>query len=160
MNRDLLLKKKYTFRADGHKLVLVKKSVESQRHVIMKALLWALYRPNYPALRVEVPIGYKYMPDLVQTSADGHQFWAEAGHVGSQKLRRLLKRFPRTHIALAIWGTALEPLETRILRDTIGVKRLAPIDIIAFPKDADRRFIDPHGDICIHHDDLNWRRIA
>ena len=67
MDSDLLLRGKYTFRVGGQKLVLVKKSVESLRHVEMKALLWALYLSTYHQLQVEVLIGYKYKPDLVQS---------------------------------------------------------------------------------------------
>jgi hypothetical protein len=37
--------------------------------------------------------------------------------------------------------------------------RSAPIDVIAFPDDADTRFIDQRGSIRIGLDDLNWRRI-
>lgn len=160
MDHDLHLRAKYTFRCDSQKVVMVKKAVESQRHVVMKALLWALYLPAYPGLQIEVPIGNKYKPDLVQIRDDGPQFWAEAGRVSSEKLRRLLKRFPRTHFAIATWGSSLTTLETRIQRKTRGVKRLAPIDIIVFPKDAGDRFIDPQGTIHIDHSDLEWRRLA
>ncbi len=39
MDNELLLKRKLTFRFGDQKLILVKKTVESARHVIMKALL-------------------------------------------------------------------------------------------------------------------------
>jgi hypothetical protein len=159
MDRDLLLKGKYTFKAHGQKLVVVKKPVESTRHVVMKALLWAIYLPRYPDLQVEVPIGYKYKPDLVQTGSGGPLFWAEAGRVSAQKLRRLLKRFPRTHFALAVWGASLAALEIRIRRTSREAKRLAPIDLIAFPRDADVRFIDSRGTIRVDRDNFNWRPI-
>ena len=106
MDSNLLFKGKFTFRLGSRKVVMVKKTVESLRHVVMKALLWARYLPTYNRLQVEVPIGYKYTPDLVQNGPEDIQFWAEAGNVGSQKLRRVLKRFPRTHFALATWGGA------------------------------------------------------
>jgi len=160
MDADLYLKGKYTFRLNAQKLILVKKSVESRRHVLMKALLWGLYLPDYPGLQVEVPIGYKYKPDLVQMDADGPLFWAEAGRVGAEKLRRLLKRFPRTHFALAAWGSPLATLETRIRRQARGVRRRAPVDVIVFPKDAGTRFIDPRGRIQIGRNDLNWRQLS
>ena len=159
MDHDLHLRAKYTFRVDDRKLVLIKKAVESRRHVLMKAMLWALYLPEYPDLQVEVPIGYKYKPDLVQMDADGPLFWAEAGRVGTEKLRRLLKRFPRTHFALAAWGSHLAALETRIRRQTRDVKRPAPVDVIVFPKDAGTRFIDTRGRIRVRHSDLKWLRM-
>jgi len=160
MDADLYLKGKYTFRLNAQKLILVKKSVESRRHVLMKALLWGLYLPDYPGLQVEVPIGYKYKPDLVQTGPEGPRFWGEAGSVGTEKLRRLLKRFPRTHFALAAWGSPLAALEARIRRATRSqASRPAPVDLIRFPVDADRRFLDARGRIFIHHDDLDWQRL-
>ncbi|WP_372681031.1 hypothetical protein [Desulfosarcina sp.] len=159
MDSDLLLKGKYTFRAGSRKVVMVKKSVESLRHVVMKALLWALYLPTYNRLQVEVPIGYRYKPDLVQNGPDDIQFWAEAGSVGSQKLRRVLKRFPHTHFALATWGGPLDSMIARVARQAHGMSRMAPIDVIGFPVDADGRFIDDRGTIRISHDDLNWQRI-
>jgi hypothetical protein len=159
MDPDLALRGKYSFRADGQKLVVVKRPVEHLRHVVMKVLLWALYLPQYPHLRVEVSIGYKYKPDLVQTGPQGPEFWAEAGRIGSQKLHRMLRRFPRTHFALAVWGQSPATLQTRVCRQAERMPRSAPIDVIAFPDDADTRFIDQRGSIRIGLDDLNWRRI-
>ncbi|BBO71959.1 hypothetical protein DSCA_58890 [Desulfosarcina alkanivorans] len=159
MDSDLALSGKYTFRAGGRKLVVVKRPVERFRHVVMKALLWALFLPSYPHLRVEVPIGCKYKPDLVQTGPQGPEFWAEAGHIGTQKLRCMLRRFPRTHFALAVWGGSFAPLESRIHHQTSPMRRSAPIDLIAFPEDADTHFIDGRGWIRITLDDLNRRRL-
>ncbi len=82
MDNELLMRGKYTFRAGDQKPVVVKKPVEHLRHVVMKVLLWALYLPTYPLLRVEVPIGYKYKPDFVALDAGGPLFWAEAGRSG------------------------------------------------------------------------------
>lgn len=157
MDSELLLGAKFTVRADDQKLVLVKKPVEHIRHVVMKALLWALYLPRYPHLRVEVSIGYKYKPDLVASGANGPVFWAEAGHVGDQKLKRVLKRFPHTHFAFAVWGSPPDALEKRIQRQTRGVHRKAPIDLIGFPNDAASRFIDQCGRIRIDPNELSWQ---
>ncbi len=57
MTEDLLLRRKWTLRAHGRQVVFVKKPVESSTHVVMKALLWALYLPQYPDLTVEIAIG-------------------------------------------------------------------------------------------------------
>ena len=159
MDSDLLLRRKYTFRVGNRKIILVKKSVERQRHIVMKALLWALYLPEYPELQIEIPIGNKYKPDLVQLESGSPQFWGEAGSISTQKLRRTLKRFSHTHFAFAIWGSELNQLETRIRRQTKGVKRFSPVDIIRFSPDAGQQFIDDHGRISVHHSDLEWRRI-
>ena len=66
MNTEIELRRKYTLRAHGHQMVFIKKSFESSIHVLTKAFLWALYLPDYPNLAVEVPVGGRYKPDLVQ----------------------------------------------------------------------------------------------
>lgn len=160
MDSELLLGGKYTFRVGGQKLVVVKKPVEHLRHVVMKALLWALYLPSYPYLRVEVPIGYKYKPDLVQLGSESPLFWGEAGRIGNQKLKRVLHRFPGTHFAFSVWGSSVASMGTRIRRQIRAIHRQAPIDLIRFPEDAASRFIDPRGTIRVRHNDLEWRRFV
>jgi len=159
MDSQLLLGGKYTFRVGSRKLVFVKRPVEHPRHVIMKALLWALYVPLYPDLRIEVPIGYKYKPDLVQMGSDSPLFWGEAGHVGNQKLKRMLKRFPKTHFAFAVWENPLKPMGTRVRHLTRVIHRQAPIDLIRFPEDAGSLFIDPRGAIRVRHQELEWQHL-
>ena len=66
MTEELELRRKYTLRAHGKQMVFIKKSFESRTHVLTKAFLWALYLPDYPDLAVEVPVGGRYKPDLVQ----------------------------------------------------------------------------------------------
>jgi hypothetical protein len=160
MDSDLGLRKKYTFRSGNQKLILIKKPMESNRHVLMKAFLWALYLPAYPDLQVEVPIGDRYKPDLVQMGESGPCFWAEAGHVGNQKLRRLLKRFPQTHIALAVWGQSIRPMVARVRGHRRRMKRSAPIDVIGFSENAVSRFVKNNGSIHIAHDELDWQRLS
>ena len=159
MDSDLLIKRKFTFRVGDQKLILIKKPVESARHVVMKALLWALYLPEYPDLQVETGIDHKYKPDLVHTESGAPVFWGEAGSIGTSKLRRIMKRFPNTHFAFAIWGADLNQFETRIRHQARKAKRTGPVDAIRFAPDADRLFIDDRGNITIKHTDLKWRRI-
>jgi len=86
MTQDLKLRRKWTFRAHGKQMVFFKKSFESDIHVLTKALLWALFLPDYPELSVEISIGNRYKPDLVQTSDNGMPiFWGEAGRVSQKK---------------------------------------------------------------------------
>ncbi len=151
---------KYTFHVDHRKLVVVKKPVEHVRHVVMKALLWALYLPMYPRLEVEVSIGYKYKPDLVDVGPDGPRFWAEAGRVRQSKLKRVLKRFPHTHFAFASWGHSLTTMHARFQRAAQPLNRDAPIDLITFPEDAGDRYVDRRGRIDIRHVDLDWQQLV
>ena len=160
MDRERLLGGKFTFRVGGQKQVFAKQPVEHFRHVVMKALLWALYLPEYTQLQVEVSIGNKYKPDLVALGAEEPLFWAEAGRVGNTKLRRVLDRFPRTHFAFAVWGSSLRSMIGRIQRQSRGVLRPGPIDVIAIPEDAATRFIDMQGTIRVRHGDLEWWRFA
>ena len=126
----------------------------------MKALLWALYLPAYAQLQVEVSIGYRHKPDLVALGSEGPLFWAEAGKVGKQKLERMVKRFPRTHFAFAVWRSSPVSMIARIRRQSRGVRRQGPVGVIAFPEDAATRFIRPQGTIRVLHSDLTWQRLA
>lgn len=83
---ELRLRRKWTLRAHGRQVVFVKKPVESTEHVVMKALIWALYLPQYPDLIVEIPVGDKYKPDVVSLDAQGEPvFWGEAGDVSTAR---------------------------------------------------------------------------
>jgi len=102
MGKELALPRKWTFRAHGEQVVLVKKAFESAAHVWMKALLWALFLPDYPELSVEIDICGRYKPDLVQLDNRGEPvFWAEAGRVGRRKMSALVQRFRSTHLVFA-----------------------------------------------------------
>jgi hypothetical protein len=121
---DLHLRRKLTFRAHGRTLVLVKRPNEKLEHRLMMALLWALYLPRYPELRIDVPIGARYRPDLVQLGADGRPiFWGEAGEVGMEKLRVLCTRYRDTHLVFAKWATNLQPFATALDAALAGVRR-------------------------------------
>ena len=144
----------------SQKLVLIKRPVERQRHVIMKAFLWALYLPQYPQLQVEVSIGQKYKPDLVAFESGIPKFWGEAGKISAQKLRHILARQRNTHFGFAIWASSLAAFETRVRRQIKGVRRKAPVDLIRFLPQDDERFISQRGQIDISHADVEWCRIS
>lgn len=50
MTEDLLLRRKWSFRAGKRQIVVVKRAQESAEYVLMNALLWALYLSDYPDL--------------------------------------------------------------------------------------------------------------
>jgi hypothetical protein len=148
-------------RAHGRQVVFIKKHQESAEHVIMKALLWALYLPTYPDMRVEVRIGDRYKPDVVALDHQGQpRFWGESGHVGADKLQSLLRRYPQTHFAFARWAVRLEPFAEIVYAALGGRLPGAPIDLLAFPDESVERFIADNGSIAITHEDLNWLRIT
>ena len=160
MTHELLLRRKWTLRAGDRQVVLVKKPYESTEHVVMKALLWALYLPEFPDLTVEVPVGDRYKPDVVALSEQGPpRFWGEAGDVSVAKIRSLARRYQKTHLAVAKWDTRLEPT-IAIVTDAIAhLSRQAPVDLLSFPADSAERFVDDDGRIRIARQDLDWVRL-
>jgi hypothetical protein len=161
MADDLFLRRKWTFRAHGRQVVFVKRPNEQAAHVVMKALVWALYLPEYPDLRVEIPFKDRYQPDVLSLDAQGKpRFWGEAGEVSATKIRSLCKRHRETHFAIAKWDSRLD-LHAAVIQQALSVvRRTAPFDLISVPDDSASRFIDDHGQIQIAHDDLHWIRFG
>ena len=161
MTDELFLRRKWTLRAHDRQVVFVKKSYESDTHVLMKALLWALYLPAYQNLTVEIAVDDRYKPDVVALGVRGEPiFWGEAGAVTTAKIRSLARRYRNTHFALAKWDARLEPYSTIVTDSLTGLHRRAPFDLIRFPSDSADRFIDDGGTICLSHADLTWMRLT
>ena len=159
MTPDLELRRKWTFRAHGKQVVFFKKSFESDKHVLTKAFLWALFLPQYPNMAVEIRIGDRYKPDLVQTTENGVPvFWGEAGRVSQKKIQSLLNRFRSTHLVFAKWNMKLESFERIIKKETRRLRRTAPVELISIPGDGAERFIDPNGRIRIAFKNVNRLR--
>ena len=141
-------------------MIFVKRPQEQTSHVVMKALVWGLYLPEYPDLSIETPLADRYEPDVASLNADRRpRFWGEAGQVTPVKIRSLVKRYRTTHFAIAKWATRLAPHLAIVKKAVAGIERSAPIDLLIFPEDAAERFIDSSGTIRVRHDDLEWLRI-
>ena len=161
MTTDLMLPRKWTLRAHGKQVVFVKKANERSAHVIMKALLWALYLPQYPEMVVEIRIGDKYKPDVVELDERGTpRFWGEAGAVSAAKIESLVRRFRSTHFVIAKWDARLDPHAAILEKALKNVTRSAPFDLISVPAYAAERFIDERGNITVTFDDLTWTRFG
>ncbi len=159
MNSDLKLRRKWTLRAHGKQNVFIKKSFESDRHVVSKAFIWALYLPTYPNLSIEIPVGGRYKPDVVQFDDNGQPtFWGEAGQVSRRKIRALVQRYRHTHLVFAKWNLNLAPLLRILQKETGVVRRAAPVDLISFPAGSDQRFIQPDGSINISFNEIGLVR--
>ncbi|MBD3296564.1 MAG: hypothetical protein GF392_04285 [Candidatus Omnitrophica bacterium] len=131
------LRKKYSFTAHGKHLVLIKRPFESEEHVLCKAVAFALYLPDYPGLMVEVKVGHRYKPDLVQLDRYGRpEFWGECGVVGKHKLVNLLKKFRNTRFAFMKWGDPPHQFTEMVEEAVRGKKRNAPVDIVRVPGDV------------------------
>lgn len=156
---ELNLRRKWTLRAHGQQVVFVKRQYERTEHVVMKALLWALYLPDYPDLKVEIHIGDRYKPDVVSLDAWGRpRFWGEAGRISPDKIETLVKRYRATHFAIAKWDTPLAPFSEIVENALQGLDRPAPFDLIRVPPDATERFIGERGEIRVKLEDLTTRR--
>jgi hypothetical protein len=108
MTQELKLRCKWILRAHGKQMIFIKKTFESDIHVFTKAFLWALFLPDYPNLFVEIQIGDRFKPDLVQLDDDGKPlFWGEAGRVRPKKTKVLIHRFRFTHLVFAKWNMNL-----------------------------------------------------
>ncbi len=156
------LRRKLTFRAHGSTLVLIKRPEESTEHVLQKALLWALYLPSYPTLRVEVPLptGSRYKPDLLALDGQRPLFWGECGVVSGAKLTDLLHRYRATHFVFSKWTASTSTLEVfaaSIERALEQTRRSAPVELICFPAHA-ADFIAESGEISITQTNVENRR--
>jgi hypothetical protein len=151
---------KLTVRAGGRKLVLRKHPWESSRHVLLKALVFALYVPDYPGLVVEPPATGRYKPDLLATDLDGSPvFWAECGETGRDKLGWLLKHQAAAHLVLAKQAVSLDPWLALVGGLAAEARRSAPVDLVLVPRDADR-FVDPGGEITVRREDVRIERVG
>ncbi|HVX64063.1 MAG TPA: hypothetical protein VHC19_25800 [Pirellulales bacterium] len=157
---ELHLRRKWTLRAHGRQAVFIKRPNEQTSHVLMKAFLWGLYLPVYPDLAIEISVGDRYKPDVVELSPEGKPvFWGEAGQVAGEKIRSLARRYRQTHFAIAKWATRIEPHQAIIQRALRGIQRAAPFDLLIFPEDSAERFIQERGEIRVTLDDLERVRL-
>lgn len=154
------LSSKRRLTAHGRSLVFARGNTEREQHVAGKALLWALYLPQYPDLAVEVGIGDRYKPDVVSLDLQGlPRFWGESGVTSEKKIRALAKHYPDTHFALARWYGSLATHVAQVEAALAGVRRSAPYDVLVFPADF-ARFISADGAITVTFDSVEWVRIA
>ena len=159
MSHEIILPRNWTLRAGDRKVVFIKGNVERPEHVVMKALLWALYTPQYPHISIEIRIGDRYKPDVVALDDQLQpRFWGESGQVGKEKIHSLVRRYPNTHFAIAKWNTNLAPYKEIISEALKAPKRQAPLDLIQFPENSIEPFFDNDRHINVTFDDVEWMR--
>ena len=150
---ELAIPRKVTLRAAGRRIVFVKRAGESERHVLLKALVFARYAPDYLDLAVEVGFGHRYKPDLVSLDPEGRPaFWGECGESNRAKITSLVGAFRDTHLVFAKQAPALTPYAEMIETAWPRNGRTAPVELLNFPADA-ARLIDPEGVISSACDD-------
>ncbi|HID85990.1 MAG TPA: hypothetical protein EYP55_01255 [Anaerolineae bacterium] len=151
---ELPLRRKYRFKVHGRSVLLVKRAWESEEHVLLKILGFALYLPRYPRLIIEPRMDDRYRPDLVQLDERGRPlFWGECGTVGMAKLRRLARRHRQTHLAFFQWEPELEHYVALIEKAVAGLRRAGPVELVGFPLDAATRFVADDGTVSVRFDD-------
>ncbi len=120
----------YDFELVGRRVRLWQRRGESYGHVLMKALGYAMFAPEYPNLEIELPVGLRYKPDLVALNeAEGGRprggarfhFWGECGMVSMRKVAWLLKHGDTERLVLFKTGCGVAAY-TRELRDTVGTR--------------------------------------
>lgn len=165
MISPVLTRRKWMLHAQDQHIVVVRGTQERFEHPLMKALIWALYLPWYPSSTIEQRIDDRYRPDVVafgppQPFAQPQPvFWGEAGQVGRDKIRALLRRYPETHFVIAKWATRLDNLAAFIEEILPDYAREAPFDLISFPQHS-ADYVDAKGQIHIAHADVSWRRLG
>jgi hypothetical protein len=153
------IRRKYTLRIGERKIVFVKRSNETVDHVLGKAVLVALYAPEYPDLQVEATVGARYKPDVVSWSIDGSlRFWGESGIVANRKIGHLLKKYPDTHFAFLRHSKAIEGFARLVEPAATRTRRSGPVEVIGRPADLEP-FIGDGGTVRIRRHDCTIRRI-
>jgi len=94
----------YDFELAGRRVRLWQRTGESYEHVLMKALGYAMFVGEFPALEIERRVGLRYKPDLVarggMESAHPFAFWGECGQTAVRKTAWLLKHAGVAHLVL------------------------------------------------------------
>lgn len=95
---------------------------ESYDHVLMKALAYAMFAPQYANLEIETRVGLRYKPDLI--ASDGEKdfaFWGECGQNSIRKTHWILKHTRTEKLVLFKIGFKAEAL-IKELRGEIPAK--------------------------------------
>jgi hypothetical protein len=166
MTSKVLSRTKWMLYAHDQHIVVKKGTRERFVHPLMKALIWALYLPDYPTASIEIRIGDKYKPDVVAFAetlniyqVNQHPtFWGEAGQTGREKIQSIVRRFPDTHFAMGKWDLPLSAYVDIVSDALKNVKRNAPFDLIRFNPGIEES-IDDDGNITITFDDVEWIRL-
>ena len=112
----------HNFELCGKKVRLWQNRGESYEHVLMKALGYAMFVEDYPALEIERRVGLRYKPDLISVGADGNfDLWGECGLNSIRKTAWLMKHSRARRVVLLKINYGAEQLAEQ-LRQTIPAK--------------------------------------
>lgn len=125
----------HDFQLAGRRMRLWQRQGESDEHVLMKALGFAMFVEQFPTLEIEVKIGLRYKPDLIARNAAGEfLFWGECGSNSLRKTNWILKHARAERLVLFKINQNVEPL-VKQLREEIppkyrGQNRLVLINFV------------------------------
>lgn len=159
------LPKKWSFKINGKKQVLIKRREEREEHVLMKVFLAKVYSFYYDGLKIEVRFHgeSRFKPDVLALNEQGHViFWGECGEVSQEKIKILIKKYRDTHLCFSKWnikpGGPFEKMIASAIKE-LKKRRSAPVDFINFPEEV-RSQITNDGEVIIDWDQLTlqqWR---
>jgi hypothetical protein len=82
----------HDFNLAGKRMRLWQRPGESYEHVLMKALGYAMFAPQFANLEIETRVGLRYKPDLIAYNENGDfAFWGECGQNSIRKTHWILK---------------------------------------------------------------------
>ncbi len=132
----------YDFELAGRRVRLWQRTGESYGHVLMKALGFAMFVEEYPALEIERRVGLRYKPDLVVRDGDARSFpfWGECGMVSMRKVAWLLKHGGAERLVLFKIGVNAVALAEE-LRHAVDARYRPPgrLAVVNFVGDIDAR---------------------
>lgn len=91
----------HDFELAGRRMKLWQRPGESYEHVLMKALGFAMFAPEFPSLSIETKLEMRYTPDLIAINTDGDfDFWGECGQNSLHKTHWILKHTRTPNLVL------------------------------------------------------------
>jgi hypothetical protein len=116
----------HDFTLAGKRMRLWQRTGESYEHILMKALGYAMFAPDYPNLEIETKVGLRYKPDLIAyNEARDFAFWGECGQNAIRKTHWILKHTRTEKMVLFKIGFNADSL-IKQLREEIPAKYRPP----------------------------------
>jgi hypothetical protein len=138
----------YDWELAGERLRLWKPVGESYEHVLMKALGYAMFAPEYGGLEVEKPVGLRYKPDLVvdRDARGAFPFWGECGSVTVRKISWLLKHAGVERLVVFKLRIAVAEGLAAELRGEVPARYRPPgrVSVVGFVPDIVERTAERH----------------
>ena len=146
---------KYTFKFKDKKIVFNKLAHESEFHPYAKALVYALYRAQYPTLRVEAKIDDRFQPDLNAFALDGTMiFWAEVGNVSINKIEKLFKKYRQAHFVFVKEERDVATFQKQLDKMSKDAHSLPLVEIVVYPEHFQEWNVSEEGDVFIRKEDV------